>query len=163
MRKVKFGIVGLGNMGRMHLTNLQSRVPNAEVIAVCARTESTVKKTQEEFSIPYGYNIQVGRTHTCAHISTEIVGTKGTLCVSAIPRKNYVGQYTEAGYVEQCQDSFLARWGEAFYNEIQDFTNCILENRQPETKAKDGTSSLEYCLKLHDAYLKNQKLLSMKD
>ncbi len=335
MRKVKYGVVGAGNMGRMHLGNLQSRVPNAEVIAVCDCIESTVKKVQEEFNVRYGYTdydemlrnpeieavviatgasahreqaikaceaqkhifcekplaktledckaieaavvknadkmftvgfmrrfdpsymeakkkilageigtpilykgtsldpasvlpshlegvkngiyvpwfiemgshdtdlarwflegepeecfatggayvceeladyddydngfsltkfdngttayIHVGRTHTCSHIATEIIGTKGTLCISAIPRKNYLGQFTEAGYVEACQDNFLARWGQAYYNEIEDFTNCIVENRRPQTTARDGTGSLEYCLKLHEAYLKNQR------
>lgn len=335
MRKVKYGVVGIGSMGRMHLNNLQSRVSNAEVIAVCARTESTVKKTQEEFNLPYGYTayeemlenpeieavviatgagfhkeqvikaceakkhifcekplaktiedckeveaavaqnpdklftvgfmrrfdpsymeakkkilageigtpilfkgtsldpasvlpdhlegvkngiyvpwfiemgshdtdlarwflegepeecfatggayvckeladyndydngfsltkfnngttayIQVGRTHTSSHIATEITGTKGTLTVSTIPRKNYLGQFTEAGYVEELQDNFLARWGEAFYNEIEEFTNCIIENRKPKITAQDGTGSLEYCLKLHEAYLNQKK------
>lgn len=331
MGKVKFGIVGIGGMGRMHLTNLQCRVPNAEVIAICARTEKTVRETQEEFGIPYGYTdydemlknteidaiiiatgadahkeqcikaceaqkhifcekplaktiedckeiekaveqnsaklftvgfmrrfdpsyaqamekikagqigkpilfkgasmdpasvldahlegvkkgiyvpwfiemgshdtdlarwflgaepvesfatggafvcegladyndydngfslttfdngsaayIQVGRTHTCSHVESEIVGTHGTLRVNTIPRKNYVSQFVTDGYLEECQESFLERWSDAFYNEMQDFTQCILENRKPETTAEDGTKSLEFCLKLHDAYL----------
>ena len=41
-------------MGRMHATSLQ-RNPHAEVVAVCARTESKVKAFQEEFGVPYGY------------------------------------------------------------------------------------------------------------
>ncbi len=55
MKKVRFGVVGIGSMGTMHITNLQSRVPNAEVIAVCARTLSRVKEVQEQFGIPHGY------------------------------------------------------------------------------------------------------------
>lgn len=335
MGKVKFGIVGIGGMGRMHLTNLQCRVPNAEVIAVCARTEKKVKEAQEEFGIPYGYTnydemlkntqidaiiiatgadahkeqcikasqaqkhifcekplaktiedckeiekaveqnsaklftvgfmrrfdpsyaqamekikagqigkpilfkgasmdpasvleahlegvkkgiyvpwfiemgshdtdlarwflgaepvesfatggafvcegladyndydngfslttfdngsaayIQVGRTHTCSHVESEIVGTHGTLRVNSIPRKNYVSQFVADGYLEECQESFLERWSDAFYNEMQDFTQCIIENRKPGTTAEDGTKSLEFCLKLHDAYLDQKK------
>ena len=38
----------------MHATSLQ-RNPHAEVVAVCARTESKVKAFQEEFGVPYGY------------------------------------------------------------------------------------------------------------
>lgn len=54
MEKIRFGIVGIGMMSRMHATSLQ-RNPHAEVVAVCARTESKVKAFQEEFSVPYGY------------------------------------------------------------------------------------------------------------
>ena len=54
MKKVRFGVIGIGSMGRMHITNLQ-RNPQAQVIAVCARTESKIKAVQEEFDIPYGY------------------------------------------------------------------------------------------------------------
>ena len=43
MEKIRFGIVGIGMMGRMHATSLQ-RNPHAEVVAVCARTESKVKR-----------------------------------------------------------------------------------------------------------------------
>jgi len=331
MKKVRFGVVGIGSMGTMHITNIQNRVPNAEVIAVCARTQSRVKEVQEMFGIPYGYTnydemlknqeidaiviatgadahreqcvkasrarkhifcekplaktvedckeieaevaknqgklftvgfmrrfdpsyteamrkiregaigtpilfrgvsldpasvleshlegvkeglyvpwfiemgshdtdlarwflsgepvecfasggayvctqlaeyddydngfsltrfdnhttayIQVGRTATCSHVESEIVGTKGTLRVNSVPRKNYISQFTDEGILEECQESFLERWETAFYKEIENFTNCILENRQPEITAKDGTGSLEFCLKLHAAYL----------
>lgn len=334
MKKVKIGIVGIGSMGRMHLANLQCRVANAEVIAVCARTESRVKAIQEEFGISYGYTdfdemmsnleidavvvatgadshkklcvkacragkhifcekplaktiedcreiegevkknngkvftvgfmrrfdpsyteamqkiragkigtpflfkgvsldpssvleahlegvkkgiyapwfiemgshdtdlarwflggeplesfatggayvckgladyddydngfslttfdnhttayIQVGRTHTCSHVESEIVGTNGTLRINSIPRRSYVSQFTEQGFLEECQESFLVRWGDAFYNEIDNFVQCISENRAPEVTVKDGTKSLEFCLKLHTAYLKQR-------
>ncbi len=54
MRKIRFAVVGIGMMGRMHTTNIQ-RNPNAEVIAVCARREDRVKAFREEFNIPLGY------------------------------------------------------------------------------------------------------------
>ena len=334
MKKIHFGIIGIGSMGRQHLTDLQ-RNPNAEVIAVCARTESKVKKTQEEFGIPYGYTdldemlrnpeldalviatgadahkeaclaalkakkhifcekplaktvedceeiekavdenpdlcftvgfmrrfdpsyaeakqkirageigkpilfkgvsldpasvldahlegvkkgiyvpwfiemgshdadlarwflegdpvesfatgdayvctglaayndydngfsltkfnndstafIQVGRTATCSHVESEIVGTKGTIRVNSVPRKNYLSSFTDAGYVEECQESFIARWGDAFAGEMNDFVDCVLTGRKPETTAHDGTMSLKFCLQLHQAYLDGKK------
>ena len=55
--------------------------------------------------------IQVGRTATCSHVESEIVGTKGTLRVNSVPRKNYLSQFTENGFVEECQESFLASLG----------------------------------------------------
>lgn len=334
MSKVRFGIVGIGSMGRMHISSLM-RHAQAEVLAVCARTESKVKAIQQEFSIPYGYTtvdemlqnpeidaivvatgadahkeaclkacaakkhifcekplaktledcyeieaavkenstkcftvgfmrrfdpsyaeakqkiregkigkpilfkgvsldpasvledhlegvkkgiyvpwfiemgshdtdlarwflegdpvesfatgdayvctgladyddydngfsltrfdnnttayIQVGRTATCSHVESEIVGTEGTIRVNSVPRKNYLSSFTPEGYLEECQESFLNRWGDAFYNEISDFVHCVQTGRTPETTAHDGTMSLKYCLDLHQAYLDSKK------
>ena len=101
--------------------------------------------------------IQVGRTATCSHVESEIVGTKGTLRVNSVPRKNYLSLFTENGFVEECQESFLARWGEAFQAEIDDFVDCVRTGRKPETTAHDGTMSLKFCLQLHQAYLDGKK------
>lgn len=97
--------------------------------------------------------IQVGRTATCSHVESEIVGTKGTLRVNSVPRKNHMSAFTDAGYLEACQESFLARWSDAFYNEIIDFIDCVQTGRTPESSAHDGTMSLAFCLQLHQAYL----------
>lgn len=334
MSKVRFGIVGIGGMGRMHLTSLL-RNPHAEVLALCARTESKVRAMQEEFDIPHGYTsvedmlanpeidaiviatgadahkeaclaackakkhifcekplaktiadceeiekaasentgkaftvgfmrrfdpsyaeakekiragaigkpilfkgvsldpasvlddhlegvkkgiyvpwfmemgshdtdlarwflegdpvesfatggayvceglaeyddydngfsltrfdngttayIQVGRTATCSHVESEIVGTKGTIRVNSVPRKNYLSSFTDAGYVEECQESFLARWGEAFEAEIDDFVDCVRTGRKPGITAHDGTMSVKYGIKLHEAYMHGKK------
>ena len=97
--------------------------------------------------------IQVGRTATCSHVESEIVGTKGTIRVNSVPRKNYLSAFTNEGYVEECQESFIKRWGDAFEAEINDFVECIKTGRKPEITAHDGTMSLDFCLKLHKAYI----------
>lgn len=97
--------------------------------------------------------IQVGRTATCSHVESEIVGTKGTIRVNSVPRKNYLSAFTNEGYVEECQESFIKRWGDAFEAEINDFVECIKTGRKPEITAHDGTMSLDFCLKLHKAYM----------
>ena len=101
--------------------------------------------------------IQVGRTATCSHVESEIVGTKGTLRVNSVPRKNYLSRFTNDGYTEACQESFLARWRDAFEAEINDFVDCILTGRKPETTAHDGTMCLKFCLQLHQAYLNGKQ------
>ena len=55
MKKVKVGVLGVGGLGLQHAKNLQFRIPNAELIAVCVRTEEKVKRLQEELEVPYGY------------------------------------------------------------------------------------------------------------
>ncbi|MDO4173268.1 MAG: Gfo/Idh/MocA family oxidoreductase [Eubacteriales bacterium] len=97
--------------------------------------------------------IQVGRTATCSHVETEIVGTKGTLRVNAVPRKNYVSMFTEEGYLEECQADFLSRWRDAFEAEMNDFVDCIRTGRKPDATAHDGTMCLKFCLQLHQAYI----------
>ena len=101
--------------------------------------------------------IQVGRTATCSHVESEIVGTKGTIRVNSVPRKNYVSSFTEAGYVEECQESFLARWRDAFEAEMNDFVDCVRTGHKPEATAHDGTMGLKFCLQLHQAYLDGKK------
>lgn len=334
-KKIKFGIIGLGTMGRIHLQNVQNRIKTAEVVAVCGRTPEKVEKVREEYDIPYGFTsvdellalpeldavviatgadahkepilkacaagkhifcekplaktledckeieaavkgnagkcftvgfmrrfdpsyaeakerieageigvpimykgssidpaevlpdhlegvkngiyvpwfiemgshdtdlarwflgsepikvhayggayvckelaayddydngasltafdngtmayIQVGRTGTCSHVESEIVGTKGTLRVNHIPRRNYLSALVTEGYLEACQDSFISRWGEAFFKEMEDFVECIISGRKPQVTAYDGTMSLEFCLKLHQAYLEGKE------
>ena len=103
--------------------------------------------------------IQVGRTATCSHVESEIVGTKGTLRINSVPRKNYLSSFTQEGYVEECQESFIKRWSDAFEAEMNDFVDCIVTKRKPEITAHDGTMSLKFCNMLHEAYLseKNNK------
>lgn len=101
--------------------------------------------------------IQVGRTATCSHVESEIVGTKGTIRVNSVPRKNYLSSFTGDGYLEECQESFQERWRAAFEAEINDFVDCVKTGREPETTAHDGTMSLKYCLQLHQAYLDGKK------
>lgn len=102
-------------------------------------------------------SIHVGRTATCCDVECEIVGTKGTLRVNNVPRKNYLSQFTETGYVEEMQIGFIERWGEAFRNEITNFLDCIEQNRQPEITVQDGTGALAFAIKLHQAYLDGKK------
>ena len=61
--------------------------------------------------------------------------------------------FTEKGYVEECQEDFMNRWGDAFYNELENFVDCVENGRSPEITAHDGTMSLKFCQKLHQAYL----------
>ncbi|MDR0887030.1 MAG: Gfo/Idh/MocA family oxidoreductase [Clostridiales Family XIII bacterium] len=98
--------------------------------------------------------IQVGRTGTCSQCESEIVGTKGTIRVNSIPRKNYLSQFKSEGFVEECQDDFLHRWADAYIAEMNDFVDCVTAGTKPATTVHDGTKGLEFCLQLHEAYLR---------
>ena len=76
---------------------------------------------------PHGYNIE-----------TEIVGTKSTLRIGSIPQKNFVEILDQNGVRKVCSEDFIERFGQAYINELQEFVNCIIEERQPQITVKDG-------------------------
>ena len=55
MNKVKFGIVGLGRLGRAHAENIAFKIPNSELLAVCSVVENEVKEVQKAWGVKYGY------------------------------------------------------------------------------------------------------------
>ncbi|MGM8232291.1 Gfo/Idh/MocA family oxidoreductase, partial (plasmid) [Clostridium perfringens] len=55
MKKINFGIVGLGRLGRAHAENLAFKIPNANLLAVCSIDKSQVDEVQKAWNIPYGY------------------------------------------------------------------------------------------------------------
>ena len=77
---------------------------------------------------PHGYNIE-----------TEIIGTLGQIRIGSVPQKNLVELFDAAGIRKECTYSFSERFHEAFVNEVQEFVDCILEDRKPSVSAHDGT------------------------
>ena len=50
MKKLKFGVIGYGNMGTSHVKNLmEGKVPNAELAAVCDISPERLKVVKESF------------------------------------------------------------------------------------------------------------------
>ena len=56
MRKVKIGIIGLGNLGIRHAENIMFRIPNAELTAAYTRTQSKLDRVHEEWGVPSVYH-----------------------------------------------------------------------------------------------------------
>ena len=108
MEKIRFGIVGIGMMGRMHATSLQ-RNPHAEVVAVCARTESKVKAFQEEFGVPYGYT-NVDELVNNPEVDAIVVATGADAhkapCLAACKAKKHIFcEKPLADTVEKCKEA----------------------------------------------------------
>lgn len=79
---------------------------------------------------PYGY-----------HVETEIVGTEGTIRISAVPEKNQAMIYNNHGACTECVGSFPERFDEAYLIEMEEFVDCALNGKQPGTTVYDGTKS----------------------
>ena len=73
MAKVRFGIVGVGDFGVMHIQTLK-QIPEAELVAVSCRTQSRLKALCEEYDIPKWYT-DVDELVDDADIDVVIVAT----------------------------------------------------------------------------------------
>ena len=71
--------------------------------------------------------VHVGRTAPYGyHIETEIVGTEGTIRISAVPEKNRAMVYDVNGARTECVESFPERFAEAYLTEMEEFVRCVL-------------------------------------
>ncbi|MDR1378469.1 MAG: inositol 2-dehydrogenase [Synergistaceae bacterium] len=77
---------------------------------------------------PHGYNVE-----------TEIIGTKGILRIASVPQKNLVEVIDSTGVRRECSQNFLERFDESYVAEVQEFVDCVRENRKPEVTVRDGT------------------------
>ena len=83
---------------------------------------------------------------TAAHgyaVETEIIGTRGTLRIAAVPQKDLVEILDSRGVVRECSQSFLERFESAYLAECQEFVDCIRQGRRPHVSVQDGTRATE--------------------
>lgn len=86
--------------------------------------------------------VHVGRTAPYGyHVETEVVGTEGTIRISAVPEKNLATVYGPNGVCTECVGSFPERFQEAYLAEVEEFVQCVLEHRKPGVSVYDGTKS----------------------
>lgn len=55
MKKIRVGLVGLGPLGKVHAENLMYRIPNAELTAVCTRTQAKLEEVRRVWETPETY------------------------------------------------------------------------------------------------------------
>ncbi|MCT4593867.1 MAG: inositol 2-dehydrogenase [Anaeromicrobium sp.] len=88
-------------------------------------------------------------------VETEIVGTKGSLRIAAEPAKNMCKIFDNNGVVSECSQSFQERFSEAYVIEMQEFINCIVEERKPDITVYDGTKNTEVAFAATKAFQEN--------
>lgn len=93
------------------------------------------------------------------HIETEIVGTLGTLKISTVPQKNLVTILNQDGAVQECVSNFQERFKEAYLIEIQEFVDCIIENRKPDITVYDGTLATKIAYAATESFQKNKLVI----
>lgn len=86
--------------------------------------------------------LHVGRTAPHGyHVETEIVGTEGSIRISAVPQKNLAHVYNQHGICIEAVGSFPERFDEAYLLEMEAFVNCVLKGQKPDVSVEDGTKS----------------------
>lgn len=75
------------------------------------------------------------------HIETEIIGTNGSIRIGTVPERDQIVLMREDGVVKECFDGFLERFEQAYLSEVEEFVNCILEERKPSVTVHDGVES----------------------
>lgn len=86
--------------------------------------------------------VHVGRTAPHGyHVETEIIGTEGSIRISAVPEKNQAMLFSTVGAVTECVGSFPERFEDAYLAEMQEFIDCACAGKQPGVCVADGTKS----------------------
>ncbi len=91
-------------------------------------------------------------------VETEIVGTRGTLRISAVPTDSLVEVMSEHGVCRECYQDFITRWHEAYITEMEEFCDCVANNRKASPNVYDGTKSTNIAFRCKESFLKNEKL-----
>jgi myo-inositol 2-dehydrogenase/D-chiro-inositol 1-dehydrogenase len=91
--------------------------------------------------------MHIGRTGPDGyHVETEIVGTDGTIRISAVPAKNRAELLTNGGVVTECVEGFPERFAQAYHDEIQAFIQSVLTGTAPIISPEDGVKAVEGAL-----------------
>lgn len=93
-----------------------------------------------------------------SHVETEIVGTRGTLRISAIPTDSMVEVMSEHGVCRECYQDFVTRWHDAYITEIEEFCDCVATGRKANPGVIDGTQSTKIAFRCKESFLTNKLL-----
>ncbi|AGB42380.1 putative dehydrogenase [Halobacteroides halobius DSM 5150] len=94
---------------------------------------------------PHGYNVE-----------TEIIGTEGILRIGSVPQKNLVEILDQDGVRKECSQDFLERFDQAYVDELQEFVDCIIEDRKPDITVYDGTKNTKIAYDLTGSFQENK-------
>lgn len=89
-------------------------------------------------------------------VETEIVGTRGTLRIGAVPTDSMVEVMSSHGVCRECYQDFLTRWHQAYLSEMEYFCDCVLNNRKAAPTVYDGTKSNIIAGVCKQSFLSNQ-------
>ena len=84
-------------------------------------------------------------------ISTELLGTKGTLRIGYL-RETPLMVMTKAGVVHDTVPYFMERFRDAYTSQLENFARNVLDERDPPITADDGVEALRIAVAATEAY-----------
>ncbi len=93
-----------------------------------------------------------------SHVETEIIGTRGTLRIAAVPADSMVEVMSEHGVCRECYQDFITRWHDAYVTEMEVFRDCVNEGRVATPNVFDGTQATKVAFRCKESFQKNQLL-----
>lgn len=93
-----------------------------------------------------------------SHVETEIIGTRGTLRIAAIPTDSMLEVMSEHGVCRECYQDFVTRWHDAYITEMEEFCDCVQTGRAATPNVFDGTNSTKIAFRCKESFLKNEML-----
>lgn len=91
-------------------------------------------------------------------VETEIVGTRGTLRISAVPTDSLLEVMSSHGVCRECYQDFVSRWHQAYITEMEYFCNCVDKKIKPYPDVFDGTQATKIAFRCKESFLKNELL-----
>lgn len=93
-----------------------------------------------------------------SHVETEIIGTRGTLRVAAVPTNSMVEVMSEHGVCRECYQDFITRWHDAYITEIETFCADVEAHRTAAPGVIDGTQSTRIAFRCKESFLSGKLL-----
>jgi myo-inositol 2-dehydrogenase/D-chiro-inositol 1-dehydrogenase len=90
--------------------------------------------------------------------STDIIGTEGKLSVNATPQKDLVNFYHAGGITREVQDDFWERFERAFAQEINEFTDACLFDKQLPIKLETALKVGEIAAAMQEALVTGRQI-----
>lgn len=106
---------------------------------------------------------QIETSRNCTygyHVETEIYGSEGCIRIGSTPTKDRVMYLNTHGATRKCTEWFFEFWEPTFLAEMQDFVDCILENRSPLVSLEDGYKAVQWALAATEA-VKNKQVIRL--
>lgn len=106
---------------------------------------------------------QIETSRNCSygyHVETEVYGSNGCIRVGTTPVRDRVTYMNADGVVVKCAEWFFEYWEPTFLAEMQDFCNCIIEDRQPFVGLEDGYKAVEWACAATDA-VRNGRIVQL--
>ena len=101
------------------------------------------------------------RTAANGHATfAEIKGTKADLTIGRIPSIDRLQLTDSHGVRFDCVETFYDRFEQGFLLEVEDFVDCILENKQPRVSIAESTMNTRVAIAMRESFI-NKKTVKV--